>query len=127
VVTKEYIENSCKFESPFYVEEIKVDSLDTNGIPVKYEVTRKVSAGLKEQNLKPARKIYFYENTQNYDWLDINNTSVHDTLPIDMSPGNWYLIRGLKTDFTTSAKKIFIHVTDSGEFKTYHPRIITNW
>jgi hypothetical protein len=127
VVTKEYIENRCNFEYPFYLEEIKVDSLDINGIPVKYEVMRTVSASLKEQNHKSARKIYFYKKTQNYEWHDIKNASLHSTLPIDMSPGNWYLIRALETDFTTSAKEIFIHITDSGEFITYHPEIITNW
>ena len=115
------------FEYPFYFEEIKVDSLDTNGIPVKYEITRKASVSLKKQNLKPALKIYFYENTQNYEWHDITNASLHLTLPIEMTPGNWYLLRGLKTTFTTSAKEIFIYVTYSGEQVVYHPRIITNW
>jgi|SRR5690554_2801214 len=126
IVTNEYIQNNSRFEHPFYFEKIKVDSIDTNGIPIKYEVTRKASVSLKRQDLKPERKIYFYEDTQNYEWHDITNATLHPTLPIDMIPGNWYLIRGLKTDFTTSAKKIFIHVTESGEFQVFHPRIINN-
>jgi hypothetical protein len=125
-VTKDYIESNCDFDTGIFFEQIKVDSFDHEGVPVKYQAEELLSASLINRDLSTKKKIFFYQETENYNWNDIKHSSLHTTLPIIMKANNWYLIRGLMY-IGNPRLQIFIHVDENGEYHFYHSSMITNW
>lgn len=125
-IRKDYIKSTCAFKHGFYFYEIEVDSFNRQKLPEDYRVIRKISLSLIEENMKPSKKIYFYKNNKNYEWHDLNNTTLLQTLPIKMGPGKWYIIRALEFRGHPD-RAAYLNVNEGGELQVYGYSESTNF
>ena len=122
-VAKNHIESSCDLYSGFYFEKIKVDSLDFQGVPIKYKAEYTISFSPKNIDEEPEiKRVNFYIENIGYEWHHMSQSSLHATLPIKMKPENWYLIR-----LDGSTKYIFIYIDNKGEYSFYYPNSRASW
>jgi hypothetical protein len=79
-ITNDYIKSNCDFIQGFYLYKIDVDSLDDQNIPITYKVIERISLGLIDNKGKAAKKIFFFQENENYDWYDIKTGKTYATL-----------------------------------------------
>jgi hypothetical protein len=114
-IKPEYIESTCDFVEGFYFQELKVFSFRDN-LPDSVEVVRNIDLSLIKDDLRPRKKIFFYNQNSNYEWYDINRGILLRTLPIKMKYGKWYKIRGLVFRGNPD-RAAFLRYTEDGQFK----------
>ena len=113
------------------ISELRVDSLDQSGIPVKYTVLTSVDAGQKgdheyddtnkgyEYNWKPQKRIPFNKISKYYYWYD-SEFNKFDLLPIAFKTDNWYLLTKWQSSSAGGGSyKLFVFVNEKGEFEKH--------
>lgn len=125
-VTQDYIESNCQFDQSIYFEKVLIDSAGTDDIPVKYSTQEIYSVGRINLVDSSTNRIYFYHQTDNYNWYDIKNQSLSQILPITMEPNNWYLIRALMINGNPNGMA-FIQVDSIGEYHFVYTSLKTAW
>jgi len=125
-IRKDYIKSTCAFTQGFYIYEIEVDSFNRQKLPEDYRVIRKVSLSLKEEGMKPSKKIYFYKENKNYEWHDINNATLSQTLPIEVKQGKWYIIRALVFRGHPD-RAAYLYINEEGELQVHGYSESTNF
>lgn len=93
-IKNNYIKSNHSFYQGFQFSELKVDSLDSLGIPVKYERGKSTYLEIENPNGKQSKKIYFYKPNSNYSWSNPQESHI-SILPIKMKMNSWYIIDGL--------------------------------
>jgi len=124
-ITNNYIKSNLAFYQGFKFSELKVDSLDSLGIPFTYERVRSVYLEIDNPNRKQSKKIYFYEPNSNYSWS--NPQEFHlPILPIKMKMNSWYIIDGLVFWGNPTLSK-FLYMDELGNCHSYTVPHISNW
>ncbi len=138
------IRSNCKFENGFQIAKlINVDSINSEGRPIKFEHDTIVFCGTqgdryiseqeqevyKEQNIpikkygfkfKAKNKIFFDKENKYYKWWffkPYNPSEIHDTLPIQFLKGKWYRFYNLSSGDGCPNFEIFIKVGDNEQFE----------
>lgn len=124
-ITNNYIKSNLAFYQGFQFSELKVDSLDSLGIPIKFEKVRSVYLEIDNPNRKQSKKIYFYEPNSNYFWSNPQESRL-PILPIIMKVNNWYFIEGLVFWGNPTLNK-FIYMDERGNCHSYTVPHISNW
>jgi len=125
-ITHEKIKSNHFFYQGFTFSEIKVDSLDSKNIPVKFKKVKSAVLYVKDsKGLKPKKTIYFYKPVTGYFWRCENEMGL-PILPIKTEKNKWYLIDGLVFWGTPNLSK-FIYINERGKCISYTKPIITNW
>ena len=126
VVTESYIKSNKEMES-FFFAEIETDSVNEEGIPIVYNVVRKAIVGSKNGNKKLPKKIFFYLESEKFEWNDISSGVMTNTLSIKMHENGWYLIGGLMGSFGNPDKRVFIHIDKNNKYTFYYTQTVSNW
>ena len=125
-ITNNYIKSNHAFYQGFQFSEIKVDSLDSLGIPVTFQ--RMETAALytnASYNPKKTKKMYFYKPNPGYFW-DYKAEFRIPILPIKMEKNSWYIIDGL-VFFGNPTLSKFIYMDEKGKCHSYTLPHISNW
>ena len=110
----------------FQFSELKIDSLDSTGIPITYKRLGTSQLYLNNYNNgRNLKKIYFYKSNSNYLW-HYNESWNLSILPIEIKKNSWYLIEGLVFFGNPTLSKI-INLDDKGNFHSYTVPHISNW
>ena len=106
-VEKNFIRSNKKIEYGFEMSEISVDSINAEGLPIKFTKTRLMHVNpIDEQGLK-RKKIYFNRKNKNYYWFDFQSNIKSDIMPSDVKTNQWYLINGLMGTWGNADVQIF--------------------
>lgn len=125
-ITKNHIKSHSGFYQGFRISELKVDSLDSNGIPCSYKKLSTAHLYLKDTSSRhTVKKIKFYEASSYYAWHYYDQWNL-PILPITIKQYNWYLIEGLVFWGNPSMNK-FIYVSGKGKLEIHTVVPVSNW
>ena len=124
-LTNSYIKSNKSFYQGFSFLEIKVDSLNSEGIPVKYNTLKSANLFIDNPKGKQSKKIFFYKRMNNYYWMYSGKTNL-PVLPIQMKKNHWYKIDGL-VFFGNPILSKFIYIDTEGNCQSYTEPNNTNW
>jgi hypothetical protein len=135
-INNEYIKGKIKIDG-FSIAEIKVTSINKNGLPIKEKEVNRYCCELKDGKLK--KKIYFDKKNEGYKWflctpsfkyMEVDSlkdltledklarikkdgsgkTIYYDTKPFEFKKGKWYHLFGLEG----IEGSYFLYVNDDG-------------
>lgn len=128
-MNKEYISSNCPIENYFLLSKIKVDSVDSDRIPITYQADTIVMCAFKgntyskrlsnPEQYDASRKVYLWEENEAYEWRfsrPYSASNFYLTLPIKILPNSWYHIRSMRS---SEEKELFIYVNRNGSFDKY--------
>lgn len=125
-ITSTYIKSNRTFYQGFQFSNLKIDSLDSLGLPAKYQ---KISTAnlyiVDDSDSNKSKKIYFNKPNSNYLW-HYNEEWGMQILPIKIKSDNWYLIEGLVFWGNPTLSK-FIYIDDKGDCNSYTVPHVSNW
>ncbi|MBI1835690.1 MAG: hypothetical protein HYR91_00340 [Flavobacteriia bacterium] len=125
-ITNDYIKSNRKFYQGFQFSELKIDSLDSIGVPITYKRVNTAYLYLNDYKKgKESKKIYFYKQNSNYLWHYYEDWTL-PILPIEMKINSWYLIDGLVFWGNPTLSK-FIYIDETGNCHSYTVPHISNW
>ena len=103
-MTEDYVYNNNGFTEGFSIQMLRVEKLDTAGIPEKYNYDS-VRVDLNYSHGKVKKKIWFHKENKGYYWVQ-NLKNEYKTIPIHFEEGKWYIL--------------WSNTLKSGLFKTNH-------
>ena len=126
-VTGEYAYNSNGFPNGLKLALLKVDSLDSGGVPKKAKDSVRID--LYHLTGKVKKKIYFFKKNEGYYWEIFLAGNKSEVLPIRFEKNNWYAIwdgnfeKGL---FKTEKHSFFLYCDSTGKIRVHEHIFHTN-
>lgn len=111
-ITTEFIKCNKKIDQLFQVSKIKVDSLNSDSLPLSYYDQETAVLFVNNNSGRLSKKIYFKKEVDNYYWF-YNNKTEHKILPIKIENNTWYKFSGL-IHLGSPILTVFMYVDNEG-------------
>jgi hypothetical protein len=121
-INEERIRAGCEISHGLKMSKIHVDSVNADGIPVKYQADTVVLCTFKGNNdpsFRAERTIMLKEANESYEWFffdPYNPENRSKIFPLKFLPGSWYLLVSLQS---SEEKENFIYVNTDGAMSQY--------